>query len=217
VLAGVWDTGPGIPAASRRLIFEEFRRLDPDAASPGLGLGLAIAERTARLLDHELVLDSREGRGTLFGVRLPRVDAARRAGGAAEAPEAEAGGRALVVDNDAQMLASLAGLLRDWSYSVEAATNAADARRMAAAGPFDAMVLDYHLDDGSTGLELLEDLRGLGQHGPAVLVSADHAAELQNAARQAGCALLHKPIRPLALRSMLRRCSGGTRHDFCAR
>ena len=40
---------------------------------------------------------------------------------------------------------------------------------------------------------------------PALLISADHAAQLRNAAREAGCELLHKPIRPLALRSVLRR------------
>ena len=205
VLAGVWDTGPGIPAASRRLIFEEFRRLDPDPAAPGLGLGLAIAERTARLLGHPVVLESREGRGTLFGVRLPRVEGARRvARGRAEA-DATGGGTALVVDNDAQMLDSLAELLRGWSYSVYAAGTVAAARRHARQARFDALVLDYHLDGGGTGLDLLDDLRRLGQDAPAVLISADHAAELKNAARRAGCELLYKPIRPLALRSVLRR------------
>jgi PAS domain S-box-containing protein len=205
VLAGVWDTGPGIPKASQRLIFEEFRRLDPDAAAPGLGLGLAIAERTARLLDHDLVLESREGRGTLFGVVLPRTADVQPPAGEARARDEAGGGRALVVDNDAQMLASLEGLLADWSYSVAAATGAEDAKRMAASDPFDVMVLDYHLDEGGTGLDLLRELRALGQQAPAVLISADHAAELKQAARQAGCALLHKPIRPLALRSVLRR------------
>jgi signal transduction histidine kinase len=204
VLAGVWDTGPGIPAAARRVIFEEFRRLDPDTAAPGLGLGLAIAERTARLLNHELVLESSEGRGTLFGVLLPRVAGVRALRTESAMPALEASGRALIVDNDAQMLESLAELMRDWSYSVETATNAAEAKRVARSSAFDALVLDYHLD-GSTGLELLRDLRALGQRSPAILISADHAAELKNAARQAGCELLHKPIRPLALRSVLRR------------
>jgi Na+/proline symporter/CheY-like chemotaxis protein len=205
VLAGVWDTGPGIPASSRRLIFEEFRRLDPDPGAPGLGLGLAIAERTARLLGHSVVLESREGRGTLFGVRLPRVEDAGRVASGREEADATGGGTALVVDNDGQMLDSLAELLRGWSYSVHAAGTVTAACRSARVTRFDALVLDYHLDGGDTGLDLLDDLRRLGQDAPAVLISADHAAELKNAARRAGCELLYKPIRPLALRSLLRR------------
>ena len=67
------------------------------------------------------------------------------------------------------------------------------------------MLLDYHLDDGATGLDLFERLRAAGHACPTVLVSADHAAELRAAARRAGCELLHKPLRPLALRSMLHR------------
>ncbi|HMB37952.1 MAG TPA: hypothetical protein VKO85_02660, partial [Wenzhouxiangellaceae bacterium] len=56
-----------------------------------------------------------------------------------------------------------------------------------------------------TGLDLLRQLRASGVSAPALLISADHAAELRNAAREAGCELLHKPIRPLAMRSVLRR------------
>ncbi len=205
VLAGVWDTGPGIPSASRRLIFEEFRRLDADAASPGLGLGLAIAERMARLLDHPLVLESVEERGTMFGVEVLRVDHVRSRVGRREERGAPEGGHVLVVDNDAQMLASLEQLLGDWGFTVDSASGAADARSKCGQCRFDMLILDYHLDDGATGLDLLRQLRASGVDAPALLISADHAAELRNAAREAGCELLHKPIRPLALRSVLRR------------
>ena len=205
VLAGVWDTGPGIPSASRRLIFEEFRRLDADAASPGLGLGLAIAERMARLLEHPLVLESVEERGTMFGVEVLRVDHVRSRVGRREERGAPEGGHVLVVDNDAQMLASLEQLLGDWGFTVDSASGAADARSKCGQCRFDMLILDYHLDDGATGLDLLRQLRASGVDAPALLISADHAAELRNAAREAGCELLHKPIRPLALRSVLRR------------
>ncbi|MGK7295941.1 MAG: hybrid sensor histidine kinase/response regulator [Candidatus Wenzhouxiangella sp. M2_3B_020] len=205
VLAGVWDTGPGIPRASRKVIFEEFRRLDADAASPGLGLGLAIAERMARLLEHPLVLESREGHGTMFGVLLPRAAGSRPAAARPAETEASIGGRILLVDNDAPMLDSLRQLLGEWSFSVTAVATVDEALRAGRKERFDLMILDYHLDAGHTGLDLLGDLRSQGQDGPALLISADHAADLRNAARQAGCELLHKPIRPLALRSVLRR------------
>lgn len=205
VVAGVWDTGPGIPAASRKLIFEEFRRLDADMASPGLGLGLAIAERMARLLDHPLVLESREGCGTMFGVLVSRTDPVRQVPETSTSAEPPSGGRALVVDNDPQMLASLEQLLGDWGFTVATATRGDEVVKLSASTRFDLLILDYHLDGGETGLDLLHQLRARRIDCPALLISADHAAQLKNAAREAGCELLHKPIRPLALRSVLRR------------
>src|SRR5690606_36035711 len=67
----VLDTGPGIAESDQQLIFEEFRRLD--RGGQGLGLGLAIAERIARLLDHPLHLRSAMGRGTAFRIDVPRA------------------------------------------------------------------------------------------------------------------------------------------------
>ena len=91
LLVGVWDTGPGIPQASRDLIFEEFHRLNDDQNAPGLGLGLAIAERMARLLGHELVLESREGRGTLIGVLVPRAQRPHPAASTEPLPDQRSG------------------------------------------------------------------------------------------------------------------------------
>jgi len=205
VLVGVWDTGPGIPAGARRTIFEEFRRLEPDQGAPGLGLGLAIAERMARLLEHELVLESEPGRGTLFGVSVPLTRGPTRRPPATSDTKPAAGARVLLVDNDARMLASLASMLGDWGLQIETASAADHALTKAAGKQFDLLMLDYHLDAGQTGLDLLGRLREIGQTAPALLISADHASDLKHAAHAAGCELLHKPIRPLALRSMLRR------------
>ena len=205
VLAGVWDTGPGIPIASQRTIFEEFRRLDADAGAPGLGLGLAIAERMARLLDHPLKLESFEGRGTMFGVELPLASDSGARSDVQQAFTEASGGRILLVDNDPQMLESLSQLLREWAFEVVAASGVEEALARCSGCCFELLVLDYHLDGGQTGLDLLEALRDAGQTGSALLISADHAAELRRASEAAGCSLLHKPIRPLALRSMLRR------------
>ncbi len=205
VLVGVWDTGPGIPAAQRNLVFEEFRRLDVNRGSPGLGLGLAIADRMARLLGHELVLQSREGRGTMFGVRVQRARMAPRSESGKPQAADRASGRVLLVDNDATMLDSLARLLTDWGFEIEALADGNGALEACSTKAFDLMIIDYHLDHGRTGLDLIENLRRAGHVCPTLLISADHAAELRAGARAAGCELLHKPIRPLALRSMLAR------------
>lgn len=205
VLVGVWDTGPGIPANAQRLIFEEFRRLDPDRGAPGLGLGLAIAERMARLLGHTLVLESTPGRGTLFGVCVPRAEPVASSAPIRQPDGDGAGRRVLLVDNEPQMLDSLQRLLIDWGYAPVAVGDPEAAMDAWRDQTFELMLLDYHLDDGVTGLDLFERLHAGGYACPTLLISADHAAELRAAARRAGCELLHKPLRPLALRSMLRR------------
>ena len=75
---------------------------------------------------------------------------------------------------------------------------------MASTAPIDAVLVDYHLGDGINGLELL---RRLNEHRdialPGGLITADHAADIALAARSHGYPLLHKPIRPAALRALL--------------
>jgi len=70
----VYDTGPGIPVNQQQRIYGEFHRLEQDSpwGEKGLGLGLSICDRLARLLSHELSLQSRPGKGSGFGVRVAR-------------------------------------------------------------------------------------------------------------------------------------------------
>jgi signal transduction histidine kinase len=73
----VSDTGPGIPDASKRQVFERFRRL-PDAKASGTGLGLSIVQRIAELHHGEVSLrDGESGSGLRVRVRIPaEADAA---------------------------------------------------------------------------------------------------------------------------------------------
>ena len=73
----VYDTGIGIPQSKRRDIFVEFHRLDQGAKiARGLGLGLSIVERVARVLGASVDVDSTAGRGSHFSVQVPRSNAA---------------------------------------------------------------------------------------------------------------------------------------------
>jgi signal transduction histidine kinase/ActR/RegA family two-component response regulator len=71
----VRDSGPGIPDDAREAIFQEFVQLgNPERdRGKGLGLGLAIVKRLTNLLDHRLQLRSAPGKGSTFGVIVPRV------------------------------------------------------------------------------------------------------------------------------------------------
>jgi signal transduction histidine kinase len=69
----VHDTGIGIPAQSRELIFERFYRADPSRTGDGLnaGLGLAIVKEYVELMGGRIRVESEEGRGSTFRIQLP--------------------------------------------------------------------------------------------------------------------------------------------------
>lgn len=67
----VWDSGPGIPEDQFGAIFQEFHKVGPGDRQQGLGLGLAIVDRLARLLDHAVTVRSQLGRGSVFAVEVP--------------------------------------------------------------------------------------------------------------------------------------------------
>ena len=198
----VWDTGPGIALADQELIFEEFRRLGH--SGEGLGLGLAIADRIARLLGHRISLRSRPGHGTVFSIEIP-MTAALTQPPAVVAPPVQAlpRRRLLVVDNDPAVLKAMQALLAGWQSEVTPAQTPAQARQLFADHGADALLLDYHLDDHVSGLQLRESLGSAAQGIPCVIITADHGKAVSDAVLAAGCHLLHKPLKPLALRSLL--------------
>ncbi len=68
----VRDTGPGIAPDDQEAIFEVFHQVNAGAVDgKGIGLGLALARRFARLMDGEIEVDSALGRGATFTVLLP--------------------------------------------------------------------------------------------------------------------------------------------------
>jgi CheY-like chemotaxis protein len=95
-------------------------------------------------------------------------------------------------------------LLGQWGVEVTKAGNAAEAERLCEQNPVDTILADYHLGGGIDGIALLEQLRERCRRPfTAALLSADHGPELALAARGAGYPLLHKPLRPAALRAVL--------------
>ncbi|MES1944308.1 Na+/proline symporter [Salinisphaera sp. PC39] len=201
----VWDTGPGIPGDQLQAIFEEFHQIDrPRGNSRGLGLGLAIAERMARLLDHPIDVRSEPGRGTCFSLRVPRGrhPAAAPAAGDWAPPDALAGLRLLCIDDDAGVRDGLQALLTGWGCRVDVAAG----RAALPADPPDAVIVDYHLRGEGNGLALLDELRERwGDELRGIVITADRDPALRRHARTHGHPLLHKPVKPAALRAALTR------------
>ena len=205
----VWDSGPGIPAAQRARIFEEFYQIGNPGRdrTRGLGLGLAIVRRLAEILGHAIDVQSREGHGSVFRVRVPAGNP--QAVLTNEAPAlvtgALAGRRILVVDDETEVREATVDLLSQWGCIVVATADASGAQRAYAGrlGP-EAMLVDFRLGDGIDGLETIAVLRRtFGLATPAVLVSGE-SGTLELARIQAsGTSLLHKPLPPARLRSLL--------------
>ena len=205
----VWDTGPGIPEDQQEQIFLEFHRLGQhdEQGEKCLGLGLAIADRIGRMLDHPISLRSRVGRGTVFAVTVP-LGAARseEAPAAAVLPAGRlAGLHVLCVDNEPAILEAMTLLLQGWGCRVSVAAGLADAQAAAAAdAPVDVVVADYRLAQGENGIAVMDALRAqAGCRLPGILVTADHAPEVREAARRHGYQFLNKPVRPAVLRAVL--------------
>jgi signal transduction histidine kinase/CheY-like chemotaxis protein len=205
----VWDSGPGIAAAQRARIFEEFYQIGNPGRdrTRGLGLGLAIVRRLAELLGHAIDVQSREGRGSVFRVRAPAGNP--QAVVTHEAPALVkgtlAGRRILVVDDEAEVRDATVGLLSEWGCIVVATADASSAQRAYAGriGP-EAMLVDFRLGDGIDGLETIAVLRrAFGSATPAVLVSGESGTLELSRIQASGMALLHKPLPPARLRSLL--------------
>ena len=202
----VWDTGPGIPAHHMRQIYDEFHRYEQpfDWDGRGMGLGLSICQRIARLLGHPLDARSTVGRGSMFAITVPRGDAS-----VAPAPAAMTtsdpgleGLRVLCVDNDAEILAGMRALLERWGVQVLCADSVDGALAQAAQCP-DVLLVDYHLHDRLDGLDTLDALRAACGNVPGALLTADGSEALKRAARQRGYRVLTKPVRPASLRAFL--------------
>ncbi|MGH8053400.1 MAG: hybrid sensor histidine kinase/response regulator [Stenotrophomonas sp.] len=201
----VHDTGPGIAKSEQRRIFEEFRRGE-DSSGQGLGLGLAIADRIAGLLHAPLALRSDKGRGTVFSVSV--VSAAVPVTLTAINTPAGVAGDAvtvLVVDNDPSALTALAGLLRGWGYAVVEASGDAEAFAAMERQPAMLWLFDYNLDDGDTGTALQLRLGERFGARPTLILSADDSLATRREVLEQGLTLLQKPVRPLALKSILDR------------
>ncbi|GEK74259.1 MULTISPECIES: hybrid sensor histidine kinase/response regulator [Halomonas] len=212
----VWDSGPGIPEAKQAEIFQEFRRLDQTSrhkeSEKGLGLGLSIADRMARVLDHPIRVRSWEGVGTVFSVSVPTV-AAREEERREEARPKRAGNklagkRILCIDNESLILEGMKAMLSGWGCEVFTATSIGGAKsvlRHLDADP-DAILADYHLDNEVTGLMAMEALgERLEGAVPGIVITADRTEEVAEEIKRAGYQLLLKPVRPAALRALLTR------------
>jgi CheY-like chemotaxis protein len=211
----VHDTGPGIPNERLTLAFEDFQRLDRQSpwGEKGLGLGLSICDRIAKLLGAQLTVISKPARGSGFGIRVGRASEGLRphpVRGAGIEPRATAGSlravQVLCIEDDVNILDGLRELLTRWGMRVIGVEKPEEAHEAIRRHRIDVVLADYHLQGHPLGLELLEQLTDrISGGGPArgALITADASLALLHEARSKGFQVLRKPVRPAALRALL--------------
>jgi len=211
----VWDTGAGIAEEEQQRVFDEFVRLSPSQRpnDKGLGLGLAIAKRSAHVLEHEIAMRSWPGRGSVFSIAVP-LGTPLESAPVKKAPEPVAsdlaGARVLCIDNEQAILQGMKSLLGSWGCQVVVARSLVDALTLWQESYSDQQVpelviVDYHLDDNATGFDALAGAAEQWGEIPAIVISADTTEQVREGARSLGYYYLSKPVKPAALRSLVRR------------
>lgn len=209
----VIDTGIGIHESNTNIVFREFTRLDDGVKeAEGLGLGLSIVDRIARVLQLEIRMDSMEKTGTRFSVVIPTTSVEVFAPVETQAPVETRrfslnGLSVLCVDNDVRIADGMRQLLEGWGCQVRTLSGSDELNQISDLFDHapDVILADYHLDFGENGLDLVRNLRArFGSQIPAVLTTADRSVEVRRTADELDIPIISKPIKPAALRSVLR-------------
>jgi len=198
----VEDTGIGISKDQQEAIFTEFHQIrSPGGNKEGFGLGLAIVRRLADLLKHEIEVESDPGRGSCFTVSMPSIGPADT-----HAEEIEDGdtvaaesatGLVVLIEDDINVANAWGLLLEAEGYKVATAASATEARALI--NHLDEapslIVSDFHLLDGSTGVEAVMDIRlHYGLNIPAFIVSGDTSKVVKDARPVDNSTLMSKPV-----------------------
>jgi signal transduction histidine kinase/CheY-like chemotaxis protein len=199
----ITDTGPGIAPQFQQLVFDEFYQVDNPQRdrSFGLGIGLSIVRRLSELLSHPVVMQSRVGRGTRFGVWVPQAVMASDSEGLSGARSQPVFDphrlpkRVLVLDDEEDSREALASLLGAHGCEVHAAGDVEEAECLLAGIDVEAVVADFRLPGSKSGLEFLLSLRTRLPQVQGLLVTGETTPARIAAIKASGVPCLYKPVR----------------------
>ena len=199
----VSDTGIGIDASQLDEIFLEFNQIkSPGLDKEGFGLGLAIVKRLADLLDHEIAVQSDPGNGSTFSICLPVVsqDGVSHSGDVQPVEEEAAAripGMIVLIEDDVKVANAWGLLLEAEGFQVATAASAKEAAAVVnhLSVPPDLIISDFHLLDGSTGVEAIAMVREeFNTNIPAFIVTGDTSKMVQDAKFTENCIIMNKPV-----------------------
>jgi len=199
------DNGPGIAEKDQERVFEQFSQLRANNGSnDGLGLGLSICTSLSALLQHQLTLDSVEGRGCRFSLQLCEATALQQERTSPVIVPTDLTGTAvLCIDNNPAILEGMLELMSSWDCEVYGASSIASATTLFKQCDFDILLVDYQLDNDEDGLTLISALREINPVIPAILITATTEIGIEDKAAVAKVGLLRKLVKPASLRAMM--------------
>lgn len=208
----ILDTGPGLTHYQTRAIFDEFYRV-PEIVSneKGLGLGLAIVKRMSRLLDHPVDIHSVVGKGSRFCVTVPLGHKPIEARAETEdSTMSTRSHRILCVDNEQLIIDGMESLIGEWGYEVDVALDERAANELIEQHRPDLVIIDYHLNNEQTGLNVVSSWQESWlKDTPVIVITADYTDEVRLATKAGGFNLLKKPVRPMQLKSLIEQALSG--------
>ena len=198
----VSDTGIGIEADQLDDIFREFHQCNsPGANKEGFGLGLAIVRRLTDILDHRVDVDSDPGRGSKFTVTVPVIVGADVSHSEEQADTGVSWERAIglivLIEDDVNVANAWGLLLEAEGYRVATAASVKEVSALIKHLDEEPVLLisDFHLLDGSTGVEAVHIIREHYEAEiPAFIVSGDTSKVVKDARLLDNCTLMSKPV-----------------------
>ncbi|MEA2641332.1 MAG: hypothetical protein QOF51_2726 [Chloroflexota bacterium] len=204
-VVSVADTGQGMPEEVRLRIFDPFFTTKGEK---GTGLGLSVSAGIIDRSGGEIAVDSAPGHGTTFTIRLPAAALSAVPPPLRETPSSIAPARILVVDDERDVLESLAALLRRDGHQVTACVSPQEAIERFARESFDCVITDLEMP-ALNGRELARAVRTVRADVPVILMSGRHADLTSEQIEAEGIAVfLAKPC----TQEDLRRVLGGLSH-----
>lgn len=206
------DTGIGISAKDSGNIFNEFVQLDNPERNrdKGLGLGLSIVRRTAKLLQHQITFDSSPGKGTEFIIELPLGDSTDLMTDSSEQTFSKEnkleGLEVMVVDNETDILHGMKNLLKTWGCNVTTASSTEKAIELVDNGSHPEFILsDYRMPGNFNGCELVKEIRVKTGDIPALIITGETKVDVITEIKAENHFLLSKPVKPAQLRVAMTR------------
>ncbi|HUB78309.1 MAG TPA: ATP-binding protein [Bryobacteraceae bacterium] len=208
----VSDTGPGIPADKRKIIFEPFRQADGSTTRRygGTGLGLAISSGLVDIMSGRIWVESEVGRGSTFHFTAPFTLGAPVAPKRASAPASavECAPLSILVAEDNVISQRLVtALLKERGHAVTLAGNGCEVLDLVERCTFDLILMDIQMPE-MDGLQATAEIRGRegqkGKHIPIVAMTAHAMAGDRERCLEAGMdGYIAKPIHPGELMALI--------------
>jgi CheY-like chemotaxis protein len=168
----------------------------------GTGLGLSQVYGFIQQSGGKVSIDSRVGSGTTVTLRLPAVAEATVAEPVTSVTqEAIAATRAvLLVDDEADVRATIAATLREHDYQVEEASDGAEAiERLMSGATIDLVLCDIAMPGAINGVEVAREAKRLRPGIKVLLISGDPSAVMETAVGAPEFPRLSKPFRQVDL------------------